>query len=50
MAENHNLQKANKALNKCWRAKKTHVHQGGALTAEEVRDILAQKEVNEQVV
>ena len=48
--ENHNLRKANEALSKRRRAKKTRVRQGGALTIEDGHDILAQKEVNEQVV
>jgi len=49
MAENYNLRKANEALSKRRRAKKTHVCEGGALTAEDGRDILAQKEVEKQV-
>ena len=49
MAEVHTLQAANKALSKCHRAKKTHVRQGGALTIEDVHDILAQDEVDEQI-
>ena len=48
-AENHNLRKANEALSKCRRAKKTHVCEGGVLTAEDAWDILAQKEVGKQV-
>ncbi|KFZ25127.1 hypothetical protein V502_00396 [Pseudogymnoascus sp. VKM F-4520 (FW-2644)] len=48
--ENHNLRKANEALSKRRRAKKTRVRQGGALTIEDAHDNLAQKEVNEQVV
>lgn len=47
--ENYNLRKANEALSKRRRAKKTRVRQGGALTMEDAHDILAQKEVNEQV-
>ena len=48
-AENRSLRKANKALSKRRRAKKTRVRQGGALTIEDARDILAQKEVEKQV-
>ena len=48
-AENRDLRKANEALSKRRRAKKTRVRQGGALTAEDARDILAQKEVEKQV-
>lgn len=47
--ENHNLRKANEALSKRRRAKKTRICQGGALTIDNTHDILAQKEVNEQV-
>jgi hypothetical protein len=48
-AENHTLRKANEALSKRRRAKKTRVRQGGALTIEDAHDILAQKEAEEQV-
>jgi DDE superfamily endonuclease len=48
-AENRNLQKANEALSKRRRAKKTRVRQGGALTVEDAQDILAQKDAEEQV-
>jgi hypothetical protein len=48
-SENHNLRKANEALSKRRRAKKTRVRQGGTLTTEDARDILAQKEAEEQV-
>jgi hypothetical protein len=48
-AENRSLRKANKALSKRRRAKKTRIRQGGALTVEDTRDILAQKEVEKQV-
>jgi DDE superfamily endonuclease/helix-turn-helix, Psq domain len=48
-AENRSLRKANEALSKRRRAKKTRVRQGGALTVEDARDILAQKEGEEQV-
>jgi len=49
IAKNHNLQKANKALSKHRRAKKTRVHQGGALTIEDAYNLLAQKEAEKQV-
>jgi hypothetical protein len=48
-AENHSLQKANKALSKHQRAKKTCVCQGGTLTVEDAQDILTQKDAEEQV-
>ena len=47
--ENHDLRKANEALSKRRRARKTHVDERGALIAEEGRNILAQKEVAAQV-
>jgi hypothetical protein len=43
------LRKANKALSKRYRAKKTRVHQGGALTIEDTLDILNQKDVDKQI-
>jgi hypothetical protein len=43
------LRKANKALSKRRRAKKTRVRQGGALTVEDAQDIIAQKDVDEQI-
>ena len=49
ISENRNLRKANEALSKRRRAKKTRVRQGGALTAGYVRDILAQEEVDGQL-
>jgi hypothetical protein len=49
IAENRSLRKANEALSKRYRAKKTRVRQGGALTIEDAHNILAQKEVEEQV-
>jgi hypothetical protein len=49
LAENHTLRKANEALSKRRRAKKTRIRQGGALTVGEAHDILAQKEVDEQI-
>jgi uncharacterized protein YaiL (DUF2058 family) len=48
-AEIRTLRKANKALSKRQRAKKTRFRQGEALTVEESRDIIAQKEAEEQV-
>jgi hypothetical protein len=48
-AEVRTLRAANEALSKRRRAKKTLVRQGGALTVEDAQDILAQKEVDEQV-
>jgi hypothetical protein len=49
-SENHNLREANEALSKRRRARKTRVRQRGVLTAEDARDVLAQKEVEEQAV
>jgi hypothetical protein len=40
-SENHNLRKANEALSKRRRAKRTRIYQGGTLTTEDARDILA---------
>ena len=48
-AENHTLRKANEALSKRRRAKKSRIREGGALTIEDARDILAQREVEEQL-
>ena len=48
-AEIRTLRKANEALSKRRRAKKTRVRQGGALEVEQVGDIIAQKEAEEQV-
>ena len=48
LAEVRILRVANKALSKRYRAKKTRVRQGGALTIEDTQDILAQKEAEEQ--
>ena len=48
-AENRTLRKANEALSKRRRAKKNRIRQGGALTVEDANDILAQKEVDEQI-
>ena len=48
-AELYTLQVANEALSKCQRAKKNHIHQGGALTIEDAYDILVQEGVDEQI-
>jgi hypothetical protein len=48
-AEVRTLQKANEALSKRRRAKKTRVQLGGSLTVEDAQDMLAQKEAQEQV-
>ncbi|KFZ20159.1 hypothetical protein V502_03312, partial [Pseudogymnoascus sp. VKM F-4520 (FW-2644)] len=48
-AEVRTLRKANEALSKRRRAKKSRFRQGGALTVEDARDVLAQKDVEEQV-
>ena len=48
-AETHNLRKANEALSKRRRVKKTRVRQGGVLTVGDAQDILAQKDAEEQV-
>jgi uncharacterized protein YaiL (DUF2058 family) len=48
-AETRTLRKANEALSKRRRAKKTRLRQGGALTVEDAHDIMAQKEVDEQI-
>ena len=47
-AENRTLQKANEALSRRRRAKKSRVRHGGALTAQSAREILAQEERKEQ--
>jgi hypothetical protein len=41
LKENHTLRKANKALSKRRRAKKNRIRQGGALTVEDINNILA---------
>jgi hypothetical protein len=46
-AELRTLRTANEALSKRRRAKKNRIRQGGALTIEDVHDIIAQDEVNE---
>jgi hypothetical protein len=48
-AEVRTLRAANEALSKRRRAKKARVRQGGALTVGDAQDILAQKDVDEQV-
>lgn len=48
-AEVHTLRQANEALSKRRRAKKARIRQGGALTVEDVHDVLAQREVDEQI-
>ena len=49
IAEVRTLRKVNKVLSKRRRAKKTRVRYRGVLTVEEATDILAQKDVEEQV-
>ena len=46
--ENRTLWKANEALSKRQRAKKTRVRQGGTLSVEDAQDILAQRDAREQ--
>jgi hypothetical protein len=48
-AEVRTLRKANEALSKRRRAKKSRVRQGGALTVEDAQDLLAQRDAEEQV-
>ncbi len=48
-AEVRTLRAANKALSKRRRAKKARIRQGGVLTVEDAQDIIAQKDVDEQV-
>ncbi|KFZ25226.1 hypothetical protein V502_00295, partial [Pseudogymnoascus sp. VKM F-4520 (FW-2644)] len=48
-AEVRTLRAANEALSKCRRAKKTRVRQGGVLTVGDAQDLLAQRDVDEQV-
>ena len=50
VAENDTLRKANEALSKRKRAKRTHVSKGGPLSVQEVIDILMQREVDSQVL
>lgn len=49
-AENRNLRKANKALSKRRRAKKTRFRERGVLTVEDAQDILTQKDVEKQIM
>ena len=44
------LRKANEALSKRRRAKKTRVQLGGSLTVQDAEDLLDQKAVDEQIV
>ena len=48
-AELRTLRATNEALSKRRRAKKTRIRQGGTLTIEEAQDIIAQKDIDEQV-
>jgi hypothetical protein len=48
-AKVHTLRAANEALSKRQRAKKTRVRQGGVLTVGDAQDLLAQRDVDEQV-
>ncbi|KFY23544.1 hypothetical protein V493_05796 [Pseudogymnoascus sp. VKM F-4281 (FW-2241)] len=48
-AEVRTLRKANEALSKRRRAKRTRVYQGGALTVEDALDVLDQKDVDAQI-
>ena len=48
-AEVRSLRAANEALSKRRRAKKTRIRQGGALTVEDAQDIIAEKDVDEQI-
>jgi hypothetical protein len=48
-AENSTLRKANEALSKRRRAKKTRVQLGGSLTVQDAEDLIEPKAVNEQV-
>jgi len=43
------LERANEALSKCHKAKRTQIHQGEALSIREAKDLLAQKEVDMQI-
>lgn len=47
-AENHTLQKANEALSKRRRAKKSRVYHGDALPVQSARTIVAHKETEKQ--
>ena len=48
-SKNPNFRKINRALNKHRKTKRTYIYKGDALTAADTRDILAQKEVKEQI-
>jgi hypothetical protein len=48
-AEIRALYTANEALSKRYRAKKTRIRQGGALTVEDAHDILSQTKVDKQI-
>ena len=48
-AETQELRKANEALSRRRRAKRTRVQRGGTLAVGDAQDILAQNEVGEQV-
>ena len=47
--ENRMIRKANEALSKRRRAKKARICHGDVLTGEDVSDVLAQKEIEEQL-
>ena len=47
--ENRSLRKANEALSKRRRARKTRIRLGASLTAREANDILVNKEVGDQL-
>ena len=47
-AENKTLRKANEALSKRRRAKKTRLRQGGALSVEDAQDMLARRDAEAQ--
>ena len=49
-AENSTLRKANKALSKRQRAKKTRIQRERTLTVQEAEDLLEQRDINEQRV
>jgi hypothetical protein len=49
-AETSALRKANEALSKRRRAKKTRVRLGGSLKVQDAQDLLDQKDVDEQVI
>ena len=50
VAENDTLRKANEALSKRKRVKRTCVSKGGPLSIQEATDILMQREVDSQVL